>query len=228
MKPYLAVASGFIVSLGMFAGGAVLATSLLSADPVDLPRLGGVSDAWSAEPRAVDVAAQDFERLPPVAQPYDQAAADRAAEERAATLVADAGPLDAATTASIDGAEPLAAGDVAVNGQHLAWCSDRYRSYRQSDNTYQPYSGGRKPCVSPHVAGTTGTAGQALAAFAGESEQGSGDGTLLGYASDTHQPQGDAAYASDHIRDCFSRYRSYRVSDNSYQPYGGGPRRQCD
>jgi hypothetical protein len=27
---------------------------------------------------------------------------------------------------------------------------------------------------------------------------------------------------------CFARYRSYRVEDNSYQPYAGGPRRQCE
>jgi len=26
---------------------------------------------------------------------------------------------------------------------------------------------------------------------------------------------------------CFARYRSYRVEDNSYQPYGGSSRRQC-
>ncbi|BDA83268.1 hypothetical protein Sa4125_08100 [Aureimonas sp. SA4125] len=29
-----------------------------------------------------------------------------------------------------------------------------------------------------------------------------------------------------HIRSCQSRYRSYRVSDNTYQPYNG-PRQQC-
>jgi hypothetical protein len=31
----------------------------------------------------------------------------------------------------------------------------------------------------------------------------------------------------DHVSDCFSRYRSYRLADNSYQPFGGGPRQQC-
>ena len=33
--------------------------------------------------------------------------------------------------------------------------------------------------------------------------------------------------SDDHIDYCFSRYRSYRPEDNSYQPYGGGPRQQC-
>lgn len=27
---------------------------------------------------------------------------------------------------------------------------------------------------------------------------------------------------------CFARYRSYRIEDNSYQPYDGGPRRPCE
>ncbi len=39
----------------------------------------------------------------------------------------------------------------------------------------------------------------------------------------------DSAYAgSDHASYCFGRYRSYRPEDNSYQPFGGGPRRQCE
>lgn len=33
---------------------------------------------------------------------------------------------------------------------HVQWCYDRYRSYRASDNTYQPYNGGRRQCYSPY------------------------------------------------------------------------------
>lgn len=33
---------------------------------------------------------------------------------------------------------------------HVRWCYDHYRSYRASDNTYQPYSGPRRQCVSPY------------------------------------------------------------------------------
>ena len=35
------------------------------------------------------------------------------------------------------------------NNGHVAWCHDRYRSYRASDNTYQPYDGPRQECFSP-------------------------------------------------------------------------------
>ncbi|WP_295806766.1 BA14K family protein [uncultured Nitratireductor sp.] len=33
---------------------------------------------------------------------------------------------------------------------HLAWCHSKYRSFRASDNTFQPYRGARKRCVSPY------------------------------------------------------------------------------
>ncbi len=33
---------------------------------------------------------------------------------------------------------------------HIQWCYDRYRSYRASDNTYQPYHGPRQQCYSPY------------------------------------------------------------------------------
>ncbi|WP_378951177.1 BA14K family protein [Mesorhizobium sp. ANAO-SY3R2] len=33
---------------------------------------------------------------------------------------------------------------------HVQWCYNRYRSYRASDNTFQPNSGPRRQCVSPY------------------------------------------------------------------------------
>jgi hypothetical protein len=33
---------------------------------------------------------------------------------------------------------------------HVRWCYDRYRSYRASDNTFQPYNGPRQQCYSPY------------------------------------------------------------------------------
>jgi hypothetical protein len=35
-------------------------------------------------------------------------------------------------------------------GDHTGWCSSRYRSYRVSDNTFQPYVGPRRQCNSPY------------------------------------------------------------------------------
>ncbi|MGN6303556.1 MAG: BA14K family protein [Mesorhizobium sp.] len=33
---------------------------------------------------------------------------------------------------------------------HVQWCYDHYRSYRASDNTFQPNNGPRKQCRSPY------------------------------------------------------------------------------
>jgi len=34
---------------------------------------------------------------------------------------------------------------------HVRWCYDRWRSYRAWDNSYQPYHGRRRQCVSPYI-----------------------------------------------------------------------------
>lgn len=34
---------------------------------------------------------------------------------------------------------------------HFAWCNQRYRSYRAYDNSFQPYNGPRRPCISPYI-----------------------------------------------------------------------------
>lgn len=34
---------------------------------------------------------------------------------------------------------------------HYRWCQARYRSYRAWDNTFQPYNGPRRQCISPYV-----------------------------------------------------------------------------
>lgn len=33
---------------------------------------------------------------------------------------------------------------------HVQYCYNRYRSYRASDNTFQPYNGPRQQCISPY------------------------------------------------------------------------------
>ncbi|MDI7861469.1 BA14K family protein [Rhizobiaceae bacterium n13] len=37
-----------------------------------------------------------------------------------------------------------------MSSAHVQWCFDRYRSYRQYDNTFQPYNGPRRVCISPY------------------------------------------------------------------------------
>lgn len=37
-----------------------------------------------------------------------------------------------------------------LTNAHINWCHARYRSYRVSDNSFQPYHGPRKACISPY------------------------------------------------------------------------------
>jgi hypothetical protein len=34
---------------------------------------------------------------------------------------------------------------------HRIWCSDHYRSYDRRNDTFQPYYGARRRCISPYV-----------------------------------------------------------------------------
>ena len=37
-----------------------------------------------------------------------------------------------------------------LSNAHIQWCYSKYRSYRTSDNTFQPYNGPRRQCLSPY------------------------------------------------------------------------------
>lgn len=39
---------------------------------------------------------------------------------------------------------------IRLSDAHVRWCYDRYRSYRATDNTFQPYNGPRRACRSPY------------------------------------------------------------------------------
>lgn len=80
------------------------------------------------------------------------------------------------------------------------WCGARYRSYNAADNTYQPYGGGpRRACAAPIEAASV-----AAEQFA----------------------DGGASDPNVNERWCMERYTSYRIEDNTYQPFSGG-RKVC-
>jgi hypothetical protein len=37
-----------------------------------------------------------------------------------------------------------------LSSHHINWCRNRWRSYRVVDNSYQPYQGPRRVCISPY------------------------------------------------------------------------------
>lgn len=251
MKIFLALLTGFVLTLVTYAGGILTAVFFLDADPVPVHPPGVQTAAVStSDPAAVDAAAQNLERLqaPPIRRATPSAAEPEAEETetavRAEPLVdrttTSAIPREAAPGAEIRLApEPLEAGAPevealgteplepqlmepepedapAMGDAHVQWCSERYRSYRPEDNSYTSYSGEKRECVSPFAAGVEEAAEAPV--------QASADRPFVGYAIEDEEPSG---LTPEHVRSCFERYRSYRLEDNSYQPYGGGPRRQC-
>ncbi|APG88782.1 DNA segregation ATPase FtsK/SpoIIIE (plasmid) [Sinorhizobium americanum CCGM7] len=272
MKGLLAGLCGFALSLALFLSGAAVATFILNGNPAREPRLDmNQSEIWAEQPRAVNPAAQHFERLPAraaasdvsprapavtengeepaVSPPSERIAITKGKEaledfpEPAVTTqgkeVAEDLPSEPEVTARDNGDEKerpsldsMATGSVQTMlseeqpvsatepTAHVEWCANRYRSYRAGDNSYTSFSGGRRTCVSPYMnaAGTPSedvspepTPEESVEDFPAEMDL-SADATNLSF---------------EHVDYCFSRYRSYRPEDNTYQPYDGGPRRQC-
>ena len=91
-------------------------------------------------------------------------------------------------------------------------CSNRYRSYRVEDNTYQPFDGGPRRVCALRQDGAETADMQKAATYASTQ--------VMDDATDPMQVQ------PAHAEWCMSRYRSYDAATNSYQPFSGG-RRIC-
>ncbi|WP_082980390.1 BA14K family protein [Mesorhizobium sp. WSM3873] len=198
--------------------------------------------------RAADTATQT------AALPTPQAAAPRQLQplpEVSPPNASQTGQANAAEQPS----EQAPAQQAQLPAAHLEWCANRYRSYRPQENSYRSYSGEIRPCISPYfdpggdrTASTDGhQSDQPWMTNQGEvtDDQAEMEGyatTRDGYATTyggppeeilpEDQPSRDRLLgpqmSGDHIDSCFSRYRSYDPQDNTYQPYDGGPRRQCE
>jgi hypothetical protein len=216
MKRVLLILSGFALTSCTFAFGATTATMFLAAEPVKVHTPSTDAGAiWTSEAVKVDPATQTFQRLPAraVAPQVEVAAAPKQAQP----------DIDPVETAALQPAssEPVPEQAAPVlSPEHLAWCASRFRSYRAEDNNYRPYSGGKRECVSPFS--QKGENAVASSPEPVEADQVDAQGAeTVRYA--------EAAVADPaHIASCFSRYRSYRPEDNSYQPYSGGARKQCE
>lgn len=132
-------------------------------------------------------------------QTFDRLAAVTPAEPPRQTFVIR-DPVDAQAN-TVD--EPDASMD--KQAFNISACQQRYRSYRADDNSYKPFDGGpRRQCdIGANPAPV------AIVKAAPQSDNVADNST------------------SDHGAWCSSRYSSYNPSDNSYQPFGGGARREC-
>lgn len=220
MKPVLELLAASTVSVGMVLGGMVLASAALSQDE-EPQRFTGLDAGhlWTSEPVRIDRDAQTFERLPPrysstaiMTEPKPANDAVASTTSHGAFTPSTEG-IDLVSTGAVEGewTEPQA---VSLSPDHLSWCAERYRSYDPVENTYRSFSGEIRDCTSPYVASIELVADDGRAAV----------------VTVSHDDAGTNGYpvAEEKIRACKARYRSYRVEDNSYQPYGGGMRRKCE
>lgn len=220
MQPLLMILIGFALTFGSFAAGAVATAVFLAAEPVRVQSSGvDAAEVWPSNPMTVDTASQDYQRLPARPVPKEVLIASASAD---VTGLPKTAMLDATVTESIGseivpGVKENAA--PALNPDHLEWCASRYRSYRPRDNSYTPYSGGRRECISPYAKASEGS-GTVSPTPAAQDSYANEDVVEASFSQEQFM-------SAQHIQSCFARYRSYRPEDNSYQPYGGGPRRQC-
>jgi hypothetical protein len=128
-------------------------------------------------------------------------------------------------------------------------CAAEYRSFRASDCTYQPYDGPRQMCPIPvegtPVAGLPQPSGEASLQgspnasadpFLVPISEGSSNLPVEAFPETVAEvtpeiteepiPDGPAPAFCD-VDACAATYNSFRASDCTFQPFGGGPREIC-
>ena len=219
MKPVIKLLSASALAAGMVIGGVVLASAALAPeeDPHRFTDLD-IKDLWTMEPVRIDRTAQNLERLPPryashvVMVEPDLGASDQSEQTATAGRGSKVGDIDTLVTAAIDESTSGFGADT-LPPEHFSWCEARYRSYDPVRNTYRSFSGDIRPCDSPYQV-----------EIMAELEE--GDARVMTVSANGSNP-GAGMEDEGHVRACMERYRSYRPSDNTYQPYGGGPRQPC-
>lgn len=230
MKSLVSLVLGVSLAVAVFIGAVAAVAWLISEQ--NPHRFANLDERplWTNRPVKIDPASQDYERMaaapvPPVFQAMAvDIPEDQEREMRMASQAQSQEPgIDETTTGAVDAGMELA------GTPHDEWCSQKYRSYRVGDNSYQPYSGPRRQCMSPYMGSMQVMTGpdepQPEPGFHDVAESGYRSEDPVYARSDAPRGQGSME-ANPHLEWCFARYNSYRPQDNTYQPYNG-PRRQC-
>jgi hypothetical protein len=212
MKTVASLLAGTAFAVTILLGAVQIASALIVPEH-DAPRFTGleVADLWTMTPVRVDPEKQTYERLPPRYGSGVVTVSASTIKSTEHTVVSVAENLDAMETGAVTDTD-LHREFSALSEEHVSWCHAQYRSYSIDDNSYMTYSGELRTCVSPHSSDPMQGSEQAEA-------------ILIQDGANNVMP---VAANSAHAQNCLQRYRSYRAEDNSYQPYGGGPRKQCE
>lgn len=228
MKPIVTVSMKLAACLTIGVAGVIGAAYAASFVVTDYkPHHFAHMDAplWTDRPIAIDRNAQTLERLPAMIASADVPAQEAPLGAQIASA-ANAAPPQRLTATGQMAQAPLAGDEtnagIELSAAHSDWCFARYRSYRIEDNSYQPFDAlERQQCQSPHEAGTP------VAAAYGMNDATLPADVMTEEKVAAEEPQMIADSGSIDTSWCFAQYRSYRAEDNSYQPFDGGPRRQC-
>ena len=214
MKLVLAILAGFGTTFAIFGGGAFTAIYLAAA-PSQNP-----GSHWNAtNPWATSAAQGRDLGNQPTRKELDQAKQAQATSSKAdESLDVTTPTTDPMKTAAAQAANSHLPGST-LSSAHIEWCSERYRSYDPSDDSYNSYSGVRRKCIPDFSDLPDQTKG-------GDASSTKPTAALIQAAAADEMPA--SGVTSEHVQSCFDRYRSYRPEDNTYQPYGSAPRRQCE
>lgn len=195
---------GITLSLTAIAGSVMAIPNYFPEHEVK--KLGSIdiTSLWTSHPVSVDPSKQYFERLPALVVELPKSAELNPGVDN---IVASAiQPSRQFARPDVIGERDTASVGLTSNYQAdtevAKWCAGRYRSYRASDNTFQPYSGARRQCEPPFAAilQTTVTA---------DAVQQASDIGEIGYSGVSHAQW------------CFARYRSYNPDNNTFRGFSG-------
>lgn len=240
MKPIAAVPLKLAACITMGVAGVIgvaYAASFVVTDYT--PHKFAHMDAplWTDKPVTIDRNAQALERLPALLATADVPAQELPLGGEIASAANAVPPQNSNSRNELvsfkandpmtldTGAQAMSAetnGTIELSSAHIDWCFARYQSYRIEDNSYQPFdTPERQQCRSPDEIG------KQVADASGMDNGGVPEDIVAQETAAIEEPQMMAASASVDTAWCFAQYRSYRAEDNTYQPYDGGPRRQC-
>jgi len=229
VKSLLLVLASLVLVLSVFMSGIYVATYFISEpEPHKFAHLD-TPDLWTSTPVRVDETKQAYVRVPGLPIVASLPATDLPDARSGSQNGHSAQLVDNTVTGAVETADGQDAGGTAIDPAHADWCFARYRSYRVEDNSYQPFSGGpRRQCESPVSRSfQSASASRTTAGTGNETVDGSVETVSDAVPSDTAENLTGGTQSRSHTEWCLGRYRSYRVEDNSYQPFDGGPRRAC-
>jgi hypothetical protein len=215
---------GYLVAIAVAIGAVLLELELLVASPP--PNHTAATASTAAKAPAKPASPKPNGDLTPIypaspggALPDAQASTPAAAPDTPTSTVVDnaqprAEPIEAQGRSETAAAGPVRAEPVAQSPSagrcDVRACASAYRSFRESDCTYQPFSGPRQFCDK--TAQDT-------------------DSPRTTQAQPDRAPRRSLearAEARCNVAVCSRFYSSFRESDCTYQPYDGGPRRLCE